>query len=74
MVFDGDYSTKREIVVLIAEGYTDEEISKKLHFSPATIKRHERELRKKFSARNRQHLVAKALILGFVTPNQINNK
>lgn len=58
--------TKRECEVLglIAQGMTNEEIGKQLFLSPETIKSHVRHILSKLSAKSRAHAVALGLRSG----------
>ena len=49
---------QREILKLVAEGSTNAEISKRLHFSESTIKQHLRAAYKALGVRNRREAVA----------------
>lgn len=47
-----------EVVQLIADGLTSEEIAKQLWISPETVKAHVKSVLRKTSAENRTHAVA----------------
>lgn len=60
--------TQRELDVLelIAQGYTNPEIGRKLNLSEETVKSHVRHLLSKLRARNRAHIVSKAFAGGWL--------
>ncbi len=60
--------TEREIEVLhcIAQGQSSKQCAQKLGIAPRTIERHVENLRNKLNARNKPHLVAKALAGGYI--------
>jgi response regulator RpfG family c-di-GMP phosphodiesterase/DNA-binding CsgD family transcriptional regulator len=51
---------EREVVALLAEGLTGDEIGERLFLSPATVRTHLRNAMDRIGARNRPHLVALA--------------
>ncbi len=55
-----------EILKLIAEEYTNEEIAMKLHLAKTTINQHRQNLLTKFDAKNTAGLVRKAMILKLI--------
>jgi PAS domain S-box-containing protein len=55
---------EREVVAAIAEGQTTAEIARALYLSPATIETHVRKAMLRLGARNRAHLIARALQAG----------
>jgi PAS domain S-box-containing protein len=57
---------EREVVRLVALGYTGPEIADELHIAHETVRTHVRNAMRKLHARSRAHLVAKALAEGFV--------
>jgi DNA-binding NarL/FixJ family response regulator len=59
---------EREVLIEIARGLTNTEISERLHISPATAKTHVSRLLAKLNARDRAQLVIHAYETGLVTP------
>jgi len=59
---------EREVLALVAEGLTNEEIAKRLILSPATARTHVGRLFAKLDARNRAQLVVLAYETGLVRP------
>jgi PAS domain S-box-containing protein len=57
---------EREVVRLVALGYTDREIADALYIAHDTVRTHVRNAMRKLHARSRAHLVAKALAQGLV--------
>lgn len=57
---------EREVVQLVALGYTGREIADELHIAHDTVRTHVRNATRKLHARSRAHLVAKALAEGLV--------
>lgn len=57
---------EREVVRLVALGYTGPEIAEELHIAHDTVRTHVRNATRKRNARSRAHLVAKALAEGLV--------
>jgi DNA-binding CsgD family transcriptional regulator len=70
--------TKREkqMLELIADGFSDPGIAEKLGISKNTANTHRKKLIKKFQAKNAAQLVKKAFLFGFlhVTNNYHENK
>jgi DNA-binding NarL/FixJ family response regulator len=60
---------EREIVTLVAEGLSNEEIASRLFISPATARTHVSRAMSKLGARNRTQLVVFAYQLGLVQAN-----
>lgn len=62
-----------ETLRLIADGYTDAEIARRLSFAPSSISSRVRTLAQKLEARNRAHAVAEAFRCGIlaVEPAQV---
>ncbi len=58
-------SREKEILTLTSIGKTASEISKIINVEPTTVNFHLTNLRKKFDAYNKQHLIAKAVALNF---------
>jgi DNA-binding CsgD family transcriptional regulator len=56
-----------EILLLAAHGMSDSEISAKLSISPRTVSAHMARIREKLCAKNRTHLVVRALRAGVLT-------
>ena len=55
---------ERETLRLLADGLSNEEIGKRLHISPETVRTHVRKACERLNARTRTHAVATALRLG----------
>ena len=58
---------EREIMDLLAQGLTGEQVAEKLYLSPETIKTHIRNAMSKLEAHTRVHAVAIALRQGFIS-------
>ncbi len=61
---------EREVVALIAQGLSNEEISRKIYISPATAKTHAARAMTKLDARDRAQLVVFAYQAGLVRPGE----
>ncbi|GAB2585473.1 response regulator transcription factor [Streptomyces capparidis] len=59
---------EREVLVLVGEGLTNDEIARRLVLSPATAKTHVSRVMTKLGARDRVQLVVLAYETGLVTP------
>ena len=59
---------EREMVTLVAEGKSDDEIAKELHLSPLTVRTHVQRAKMKMDARSRAQLVAIAYQVGLARP------
>jgi DNA-binding NarL/FixJ family response regulator len=59
---------EREIMDLLAQGLTGEQVAEKLFLSPETIKTHIRNAMNKLEANTRVHAIAIALREGFISP------
>ncbi len=59
---------EREVVALIAQGLSNDEISRKIYISPSTAKTHATRAMTKLGARDRAQLVVLAHQAGLVTP------
>jgi DNA-binding NarL/FixJ family response regulator len=59
---------EREVVTLIAEGLTNDQIAERLYMSPATAKTHANRAMAKIGARDRAQLVVAAYESGLVRP------
>ncbi len=55
---------EREVLVLVARGFTGERIGKRLGISAATVRTHVEHIRRKLGVRTRSQAVARALALG----------
>jgi DNA-binding CsgD family transcriptional regulator len=55
---------EREVVRLVAQGFTGQEVAEELHISHETVRTHVRNAMAKTGARSRAHLVAKAMAEG----------
>jgi len=61
-------SMTREVMVLVADGLTNDEIAKKLYMSPATVRTHVSRAMTKLGVRDRAQLVVLAYETGLVRP------
>ncbi len=61
-------SREREVLTLVARGWSNAEIAERLYLSPATAKTHVGRLLMKLQARDRTQLVVIAYETGLVTP------
>jgi DNA-binding NarL/FixJ family response regulator len=52
---------EREVLELLAQGHTNEEVASRLYLSPRTVQTHVRNLMRKLGARSRMHALALAL-------------
>ena len=59
---------EREVLTLLARGYTGEEIARELKVSAETVRAHVRNAVTKLHARTRLHAVVLALQRGEITP------
>jgi DNA-binding NarL/FixJ family response regulator len=59
---------EREIMELLSEGLTGEQVAERLFLSPETIKTHIRNAMNKLEANTRVHAIAIALREGFISP------
>jgi DNA-binding NarL/FixJ family response regulator len=59
---------EREIMDLLAQGLTGEQVAEKLFLSPETIKTHIRNAMSKLEATTRVHAIAIALREGYISP------
>lgn len=57
-------SRERAILALVAEGWSAKEIALQLGIAPRTAERHIENVRHKLRARNKTHLIAKAIRCG----------
>ena len=57
---------ERQIVELVSVGQSAKEIALGLDIAPRTVERHIENVRLKLSARNRAHLITKAIFLGLL--------
>ncbi|WP_416974465.1 response regulator transcription factor [Streptomyces sp. 4F14] len=64
--FDPLSPREQEILLHVAHGLSDCEISRVLSISPRTVSAHMCNIREKLDARNRTHLVAQALRAGLL--------
>ena len=60
---------EREVLILIAKGLSAKEVAQKTKLSPRTVEHHVENIRNKLRARNRAHIVSKALAFGEITLN-----
>src|SRR3972149_5979436 len=71
----GKFSPREEeILALISEGFSNQEISQRLNLSLDTIKWHNRHLFQKFGAKNRLQAVKMAHLYGLLPPRMANSK
>lgn len=61
---------EQEVMALVAEGLSNQEISGRLYLSPATVKTHVSRILTKLQARDRAQLVVIAYETGLVTPGE----
>jgi DNA-binding NarL/FixJ family response regulator len=61
---------QREILQLIAEGYTTKKIATRLHLSEHTIETYRRQLLKRLAVRSMAGLIRSAIRLGLVPPDR----
>ena len=57
---------EREVLESIARGLSSKQCAQQLGIAPRTVERHVENLRNKLNARNKPHLVAKALAAGHI--------
>ena len=57
---------EREVMQCIARGLSSKQCAQELGIAPRTVERHVENLRNKLNARNKPHLVAKALSGGHI--------
>jgi DNA-binding NarL/FixJ family response regulator len=57
---------ENQLLLLIADGFTDPEIAIELGISKNTVSTHRKKLLKKLEAKNSAHLVKKACLMGLV--------
>ncbi len=62
---------EREVMALVADGLTNDEIAQKLYMSPATVRTHVSRAMTKLGVRDRAQLVVLAYETGLVRPNWI---
>jgi DNA-binding NarL/FixJ family response regulator len=62
---------QKEVLQLIAEGKTDEQIAVEFVISPKTVSRHRKDLREAFNAHSTVEMISKAISLGFVDTNAV---
>lgn len=61
---------EREVLLLIARGFSAKEVAQFTKLSPRTVEHHVENLRNKLRARNRAHIVSKALAFGAIHLNE----
>lgn len=64
--YDGLTTREREVLKLIAEGYTNKEIAEKLVLSPSTVQTHRARIMRKLDLHNRAQLVKYAIRRGLI--------
>lgn len=60
---------EREVLRFVATGQSNKEMAKLLGIAPRTVERHIENLRNKIRARNRAHMIAKAIAYGVLLSN-----
>lgn len=65
--FDGLTEREREVLCLIADGFTNREIAERLHISVKTVETHRTHIMEKLDLHDRAHLVRYAVRKGLVT-------
>ncbi len=65
--YDGLTNREREILKLIAEGYTNQEIAQRLVISPTTVQTHRANIMGKLGLHSRTELIKYAIRRGFIT-------
>ena len=55
---------EREILQLVASGLSAKQVAQEIGIAPRTVERHIENLRHKMRARNKTHMIAKAVALG----------
>lgn len=60
---------EHDVLLVLAEGASDQEIAQTLVISPNTVKRHVRTILAKLAVRNRTHAAARARRLGLLAAN-----
>ena len=58
---------EREVLLLIAKGLSAKEVALRTNLSPRTVEHHVENIRNKLRARNRAHIVSKALAFGEIS-------
>lgn len=61
---------ERQVVEMLATGYTGEQIAQKLVLSPETVQKHVHNAKRKVGAETRAHLIALTLTRGLIDPPQ----
>jgi DNA-binding NarL/FixJ family response regulator len=64
-----DGAREREVMALVADGLSNDEIARKLFMSPATVRTHVSRAMTKLRVRDRAQLVVLAYETGLVRPN-----
>ena len=57
---------ERQVLQCIAQGLSSKQCAQQLGIAPRTVERHVENLRHKLNARNKPHLVARALAAGHI--------
>ena len=57
---------ERQVLQCIAQGLSSKQCAQELGIAPRTVERHVENLRNKLNARNKPHLVARALAAGHI--------
>ncbi len=66
--YDGLTSREREVLKLIAEGYTNQAIADKLVISPSTVQTHRTRIMRRLNLHNRAELIQYAVRKGLLDP------
>lgn len=59
---------ERQIVEMLANGFTGEQIAQELVLSPETVQKHVHNAKRKIGAETRAHLIALAMTQGLIDP------
>jgi DNA-binding NarL/FixJ family response regulator len=71
---EGVTGREREVLVLVARGFSNQEIATRLHLSPATVKTHIGRLLTKLPARDRAQLVIAAYESRLISPGRSDRR
>ena len=62
---------EQEVLLLIARGFSAKEVAQRTKLSPRTVEHHVENIRHKLRARNRAHIVSKALAFGAIVLDEV---
>lgn len=65
---------ERQILELVAHGMSAKEIAHEIAIAPRTVERHIENMRNKLRARNKAHMITKALGFGLLSIDRANPK